>query len=237
MTIKKSSLDEIRQRFDHDVERFSNLDTGQQTTLDAQYVLDLMTDMAVSLCPNATSILDIGCGAGNYTVKLLSKMPNLHCTLIDLSQPMLDKAEERIRPLTNQSITTLHNDILSTELQHNAYDIILAGAVLHHLRSPEEWHSVFTKFFQSLRKGGCLLVSDLVIHDSATVHHLIWHRYGEYLEKLGGPTYRDKVFAYIEKEDSPTSINFQHRILKQVGFQAFDILHKNLCFASYVAIK
>jgi tRNA (cmo5U34)-methyltransferase len=31
----KSSVDEIRRRFDADVERFSNLDTGQSSTVDA----------------------------------------------------------------------------------------------------------------------------------------------------------------------------------------------------------
>jgi tRNA (cmo5U34)-methyltransferase len=29
---QKSSVDEIRQRFDNDVDRFSNIETGQKTT-------------------------------------------------------------------------------------------------------------------------------------------------------------------------------------------------------------
>lgn len=32
---KKSTTEEIRERFDKDVERFSNLDTGQGSTMDA----------------------------------------------------------------------------------------------------------------------------------------------------------------------------------------------------------
>lgn len=31
----KSTREEIRARFDNDVDRFSNLETGQQTTIDA----------------------------------------------------------------------------------------------------------------------------------------------------------------------------------------------------------
>ena len=34
----ESTVDEIRQRFDADVERFSHLDTGQSTTVDAPLV-------------------------------------------------------------------------------------------------------------------------------------------------------------------------------------------------------
>jgi len=36
---KKSSVDEIRVRFDADVERFANLQSGQSATMDAPLVL------------------------------------------------------------------------------------------------------------------------------------------------------------------------------------------------------
>ena len=39
----KSTLEEIRARFDADVERFSNLETGQQATIDAPLVLELVS--------------------------------------------------------------------------------------------------------------------------------------------------------------------------------------------------
>ena len=37
----KSSVDDIRRRFDADVERFSNLDTGQSATVDAPLAMAL----------------------------------------------------------------------------------------------------------------------------------------------------------------------------------------------------
>ena len=39
----KSTLLEIQQRFDNDVERFSNLETGQISTVDATLSLELLT--------------------------------------------------------------------------------------------------------------------------------------------------------------------------------------------------
>ena len=38
----KSSVAEIRARFDNDVERFANLETGQSATVDAPLVLELI---------------------------------------------------------------------------------------------------------------------------------------------------------------------------------------------------
>src|SRR5215467_2069092 len=78
----KSTVDEIRQRFDADVERFSNLETGQSATVDAPLAMPLIAQAAAVTTPHAKHVLDVGCGAGNYTLKLLERLPNLDATLI-----------------------------------------------------------------------------------------------------------------------------------------------------------
>ena len=91
---KKSTVDEIKARFDADVERFSNLETGQQAVLDAPLMLDLISRTAAGLRPGAENILDIGAGAGNNTISILRLLPGLNCDLVDLSLPMLERARE-----------------------------------------------------------------------------------------------------------------------------------------------
>ena len=49
----KSTVEQIRQRFDKDVERFSNLETGQSATIDAPLVLDLIAKAAHAATPDA----------------------------------------------------------------------------------------------------------------------------------------------------------------------------------------
>src|SRR4051794_41872070 len=88
----KSTVEEIRQRFDADVKRFSNLKTGPSATVDAPLALALVAEAAAATTPHARHVLDLGCGAGNYALKLLEQLPNLDATLIDLSPPMLDRA-------------------------------------------------------------------------------------------------------------------------------------------------
>src|SRR5271169_4522567 len=129
----KSTVNEIRQRFDADVERFSNLDTGQSATVDAPLALALVARAAAATTPHARHVLDVGCGAGNYSLKLLQRLPALDVTLIDLSKPMLDKALERVRVATSGSVTAIQGDIREVELVEGSFDIILASAVLHHL--------------------------------------------------------------------------------------------------------
>src|SRR4029079_14684644 len=138
----KSTVDEIRRRFDADVERFSNLETGQSATVDAPLALELVAESAAAVTPGARHVLDVGCGAGNYTLKLLERLPNLDVTLIDLSTPMLDKAEERIRAVRGGPIRAIQGDMREMELGEAEFDIILASATLHHLRTDDQWHAM-----------------------------------------------------------------------------------------------
>jgi tRNA (cmo5U34)-methyltransferase len=229
--------DEIRTRFDNDVERFSNLDTGQATTIDAPLTLELCTEAAKYVNPNATELLDIGCGAGNYTLKMLSKINNLNCTLNDLSMPMLQKAKERVSAQTTGTITLLQDDMRNLDLPSNHYDIILAAATLHHLRDDKDWDQVFTKFYNTLKPGGSIWISDLIAHDTPQLNDLFHKRYSDYLDTLGGPEYRKKVLEYVAHEDSPRSVNYQVALLTKVGFKQVEILHKNSWFAAFGGIK
>ena len=233
----KSTVEEIRQRFDLDVERFSNLETGQSATVDAPLAMALIAEAAASTTPQARRALDVGCGAGNYTLMLLQHLPNLDVTLIDLSEPMLARASDRVRQATTGSITTLRGDIREIALADQTFDIIVAAAVLHHLRDESEWHSVYSKFHRVLRPGGSLWVFDFVESSIPAVERLMHRKYGEYLTKLKDEAYRDHVFAYVEKEDTPRPLIFQLDLLRQVGFSQVDVLHKNICFAAYGAVK
>ncbi|MCX6219747.1 MAG: class I SAM-dependent methyltransferase [Bacteroidia bacterium] len=235
--MNKSTVEEIKERFDNDVERFSNLETGQLSTIDAKISLELITEASKRIVPNAENLLDIGCGGGNYSLMMLTKVPNLNCTLVDLSKPMLEKAYERVSQQTSKNVEILQGDIREVRLKENHFDIILAGAVLHHLRDDQDWETTFGKLFKLLKPGGCLMISDLITQDNERLNDYTWERYGDYLEELGGKDYRTKVLDYVAKEDSPRSINYQLELMKKVGFTSVEILHKNMCFGAFGGIK
>ncbi len=231
----KSTVAEIRERFDKDVERFSNLETGQSATIDAPLALELIAAAAVRTTPHATALLDVGCGAGNYALKMLAQLPGMDVTLVDLSRPMLDRAVQRVTPATSGQVTALQGDIRDLAIGQTSYDVIVAAAVLHHLREEAEWRAVFAKMYGALRPGGSLWISDLIAHTDPRVQALMWERYGEYLAGLKDAAYRDHVFAYVTKEDTPRPLVFQLDLLREAGFAGVEILHKNSVFAAFGA--
>lgn len=235
---QKSTTEEIRQRFDADVDRFSNLETGQAATIDAPLAMELITQAAIASTKPIRHVLDIGCGAGNNTLKLRQELgTDFDVTLIDLSQPMLDRAKKRIAAVNKGNVKTHAEDFRMANLKDESSDVILAAAVLHHLRDDADWTEAFQKIYRLLKPGGSVWITDLVSHETNAVQTLMWNRYGNYLETQGGSEYREKVFQYVDREDSPRPVTFQLDRLKSVGFKHVELLHKNSCFAAFGAVK
>jgi tRNA (cmo5U34)-methyltransferase len=235
---RKSSIAEIRDRFDQDVERFSELKTGQSATIDAPLAMELITQAAIASTPQISNVLDVGCGAGNNTLKLRHQLGRgFRVDLLDLSQPMLDRAAQRLSEVGDCEINTIKSDFRAADLDSESYDVVLAAAVLHHLRDDADWLQAFEKIFRITAPFGSVWITDLVSHETDPLHSMMWERYGEYLANLDGEAYRDKVFAYIEKEDSPRPVTYQLELLRRVGFSHVELLHKNSCFAAFGAIK
>jgi tRNA (cmo5U34)-methyltransferase len=155
---QKSSLDDIKARFDNDVERFSNLDTGQTATIDAPLAMELIAQAAFKSTRNIRNVLDIGCGAGNNTIKLSQYVSPFDCDLVDLSLPMLEKARERISLANTGKIKIFQGDFRAIKLDRR-YDVIVAAAVLHHLRDDQDWQSTL-----------CIKIP-LQIFSPSEVHH------------------------------------------------------------------
>jgi tRNA (cmo5U34)-methyltransferase len=234
---EKSTIEQIRRRFDADVERFSQLETGQQAAMDAPIILEVVAGSAACHIRPQGTLLDLGCGAGNFTLRVLARVSPLDCVLVDLSAPMLERAQSRVTAATAGRVKTIQSDMRSLSMEPGSFDIILAGQVLHHLREDAQWEAMFSRIHDWLRPGGTLFVADFVEFDDPCIQSLMHERYARHLEKLGGPEYRDKVLAYCEEEDSPRSVRYQFELLGRVGFSEFEVLHKNALFAAFYARK
>jgi tRNA (cmo5U34)-methyltransferase len=55
--MNKATVKEIRERFDNDVEPFSNLETGQLSTIDATISLELITESARRINPMCNPLI------------------------------------------------------------------------------------------------------------------------------------------------------------------------------------
>ncbi|MCA9261486.1 MAG: class I SAM-dependent methyltransferase, partial [Planctomycetales bacterium] len=210
----------------------------QAATMDAPLAMELITSAAVASAGTIRRVLDVGCGAGNNSLKLRETWgDDFDVDLLDLSEPMLRRAQTRMQAVSGASVRTIQADFREASLPESAYDVVIAAAVLHHLRDDAEWMRAFEKLHAITAPGGSVWITDLVTQETPEVDAIIWQRYATYLDQLGGADYRDRVLAYIDQEDSPRPVTYQLELLRRVGFIRVELLHKNACFAAFGAIK
>ena len=237
MTILKSSPEAIRLNFDQQVERFSNIETGQTTAIDSPLCMELVARSAALLNPHAKKVMDLGCGGGNYAVKITSLLPDVDCTLIDLSANMLEAAQARVSANISGKVLTIQGDYREIPLEENTYDIITAGTTLHHLREDQEWELVFTKVFKALKPGGTFWINDIVISETGEINQLMMDGWLSVLRKQISPEEIEMYMGRYESEDTPRTLSYQLDLMKQVGFSKTIVLHKHFNFAAFGAKK
>jgi tRNA (cmo5U34)-methyltransferase len=236
-TRQKSTPDSIRRNFDQQVERFSNIETGQTTAIDSPLCMELVARSAALLNPEAKRVMDLGCGGGNYAVKITSFLPDVDCTLIDLSANMLEKAEERVAANISGKVLAIQGDYREIPMEENAYDVITAGTTLHHLREDQEWESVFIKVFKALKPGGTFWINDIVISENDEINQMMLGGWLSILKKQVSPEEVDMYMERYESEDTPRTLSYQLDLMKQVGFSETIVLHKHFNFAAFGARK
>lgn len=237
VNIKKSSPEEIKKNFDLQVERFINIETGQSTAIDSPLCMELIGKSALITNPEATSIMDIGCGGGNYAIKVASLLNNPDCTLVDFSENMLYAAEKRLKEITKGEISTLLGDYREIDLGENKFDIIIAGTTLHHLREENEWELVFGKIYKALKFGGSFWINDIIISETDEINQMMINGWINILKERFDDEYITNNMKKYKSEDSPRSLSYQLELLKKTGFSKNIVLHKHFNFAAFGAIK
>lgn len=148
---------------------------------------------------------------------------------------MLDRALERIGQAASAGLEVLQGDIRDIEIGEGRFDVIVAGAVLHHLRGDDEWEAVFRKIRRALAPGGIFAVYDLIDHDSPGVRRVMWDYYRKFLVDTLGEPAAQGVFRVLDTEDSPRGLMWQIRLLERCGFSSIEIIHKHAAFAAFLA--
>jgi SAM-dependent methyltransferase len=118
------------------------------TKVKADYIIDLSTAHFGSL--SKLSVLDVGCGIGNF--HRLLKPPFSAITGVDISRVSIDVAKEQ-----NPDIDYQLYDGHRLPYQNDGFDIVFTVCVMHHV-PPSQWPGFTAEMFRVLKPGGLALV-------------------------------------------------------------------------------
>ena len=162
-------------------------------------LLDLMVKN--SKVKDRSKILDVGCGTGLSSLKLLEKAD---CQIIgiDNSREMMAIFQDKIKKLGLKSnITCKLTDVDSMNFGANTFDIVVSSFVLHHLVKKLP---VFKKIYKLLKPGGIFIIGEIDMDTTG---------------KYTGAQRLKRILRVLEQE--------WVLALKEVGAKAFSKLFEN----------
>ncbi|MFS4093346.1 methyltransferase domain-containing protein [Streptomyces sp. AF1A] len=127
----------------------------------------IMLDMVEALVGTAPRVLDLACGTGSITARLLARFPRATSTGVDLDPALLAIArgtfegDDRVRFVT----ADLKDPDWPAKLPYDSYDAVLTATALHWLHS-EPLAALYGRVAELVRDGGVFMNADHMIDDS-----------------------------------------------------------------------
>lgn len=124
----------------------------------------VMLDMVEAVVGPAPRVLDLACGTGSITDRLLKRFPEATSTGVDLDPALLAIAHGTFEGDGRVTFVTadLKDPAWAERLPHSSYDAVLTATALHWLHS-EPLAELYGRVGQLVRDGGVFMNADHMI--------------------------------------------------------------------------
>ena len=216
---------------------------------------DVIARLIKVVFPKPKLIVDLGCGTGSLTIRLLEEFESAKIYAVDSDPAILLLAEHRLTHFENR-VQIVQADITKMNWDKCiGADAVVSATALHWLKA-EDLEAVYQQIHKILRKGGIFLNAD----HSGSSNNLI-QRYWEsnreqmlreqtqsaddwdsfwqkFLSELGDDARieRQKALQWQGTEEG-MPLQWHFRKLAQCGFEYIDCFWRCDCDAIYGAIK
>ena len=182
------------------------------------------------------NMLDLGCSDGLNVEKFIKKYgAHGNFTLVDCSEPMLEKCKSKYSNFIDNNIVRVINMDLRNDFPRGYYDVITS--ILTVLFIPIQYRqSIIQQIYDN--SGGVFIFVEKVLGNSAKIDDALVYNYYE-MKHDNGYSYEqiERKKLSLEGVQVPVTSNWNVDLLKQAGFRQIDTFWRCLNFEGYVAIK
>jgi tRNA (cmo5U34)-methyltransferase len=194
----------------------------------------MISELVESLPEEADSILELGCGTGALTLRLLKRFPSSSIDLVDDSEGMLAVLRHSIPRDEHPRLRLENSAFEDLNRPEGAYDLVTSSMSLHHV---VDKRPLYNQIHSWLRPGGFLIFADEL---SGTVSHIQashWDRWLAFATRPDGlsPKELAECLAHVEKCDHYETLPDQLNYLTSAGFSPVDCVWRHLNYAIFVA--
>ncbi len=175
----------------------------------AELTLNVLHRMAQRVAPSLAekinlsayrSFLDVGGGAGTFSMAFCKRYPNLSSILFDLPQT-LPMTQKNIEKEKMQDRITLYGGDFNKDSFPNKFDVVFLSDILHYQTNAQN-QSLFHKLYEATNPIGTIIVKDMFLGDDTapgwnaifSMHMMVYSQNGQcfkgseittWLEKAG----------------------------------------------------
>jgi tRNA (cmo5U34)-methyltransferase len=179
--------------------------------------------------------LDLGCGTGTVSDRVLENFPNAQITCLDLAENMI--AIARAKLARHSQVRYVVADFQSFDID-GKYDAVVSSLALHHLATDEDKQSLYRRIYENLNAGGVFYNADVILAPNEFLHNMYigeWRRF--MAGNISEEEIEDKWMPKHHREDHPAKLLDQLSWLSNIGFADVEVLWKYYDFAVYGGIR
>jgi len=192
-------------------------------------------DIACNYVQNGTTILDLGCAKGDAVAPLVEKHQssnNFFC--IDTSDSMLKEIGKRFKDNKNVVIKKMD---LRSHFPDLGNSVVLAILTIQF--TPIEYRlQILRNIYNSIVRGGCLILVEKVIGETADIDKLYKDLYYT-MKGQNGYSEEDIIRKKLSLEGVlvPITTKWNEEMLKTSGFTQIDCFWRWMNFVGWIAVK
>ncbi len=185
-------------------------------------ICDLLRELPLS------EVLELGCGDGGLTERILGASHRVRVTAVDSSASMLRLARSRLASFADR-VEFCGGVVEDTGvMEAGRFGAVISSLVVHHLDDVEK-RRLYQSVFTALVPGGVLLLADLIRPAGAATLSLAADRWDTEVCAANpaavGPfeTSRWNTFRFPDPVDRPSRVGEHLRGLAEAGFADADV--------------
>ncbi len=198
---------------------------------------ELLSNMFLYLQPDfkPLRILDLGCGTGNLTQRILDHFPDAHIDILDLSEEILEESRKRFA--NKSKINYIQADFKNMNLSEVTYDLVMSSIAIHHVEDPFKF-KIYKDVFYSLKTNGIFIFADQTRGITDELYFKNIECWKSEAFKLGSTEQNWNMWmAHQDAHDFHSPVVWHLENMKKAGFNEVDLLSKYLMCGVFWAKK
>jgi tRNA (cmo5U34)-methyltransferase len=197
---------------------------------------DEMLDQLVRSLPEAVeTVLELGCGTGALTERLLARFPGVRLRALDAAPEMLAVARERLEARhPGASVELCPAEFEALEAGPLRFDLLTSSMALHHVRDKAPVYAVLRR---TLAPGGYFVFADELTAVASHVETLHWNGWLDFARQPGhlDEAQIAETIEHVEQLDHYETLPDQLALLSGAGFAEVDCVWRYLNYAIFTA--